>query len=814
MTSSERTPISRYAGVFLVTLATLMFEILLTRIFSVNMWYHFAFVAISVAMFGMTVGALLVYLLPTFFSREKTPWHLGMSALLFGVSVGACFLAYLCVPFVDDRQALGTLLYVVSLLLTYSLIAIPFVLSGICVCLALTRFPGAVSRLYAADLAGAAVGCVVLVLLLRYTDAPTAVFVVSALALLAAGCFFSAAGRKRWLITSLVLAAGVTAFCVDNTRLLALNSTHIPMLWVKGQLRSAPLYQKWNTFSRITVRGNPRAFARPFGWGFSPRVPRDLVTRHLMLTIDSEAGTPLSAFHGNLEKVRYLRYDVVNLAHNACPNASVLIVGSGGGRDVLSALVFGQARITAVELNGDTIHAANDVFGDFTGHLDRFPNVTFVNDEARSYIARTPARYDMIQISLIDTWAATAAGAFVLSENSLYTQEAWRLFLQRLTSDGVLTVSRWHIGRSPGEVYRMLTLARAALASMGTDDFRRHVFAARSGAVANLLVSPSPFSEERLARLQQTCDQLGYEVLVSPSGRSSDPIMARLLEPGDIGPVLASLPINVAAPTDDSPFFFNMLRLKDFLGGTHSGGLQSTVNSRAVSLLVTLAFVVTFLTAGCVVLPLFLRADRGALRGTRTDLLYFAAIGLGFMFVEIAIMQRLNIFLGHPVYGLSVTLFSLLLFCGLGSLTTAGVDAASGMGRARFGGLLATLLLYGALSELVIRHAAGASTPMRISIAVLMTAPMGLFMGMAFPLGMKAALAKAEGLTPWLWGVNGATSVCASVVAMITALSFGIRAAFWTGFACYVLAALALAVATRSARVGQLTSSATRGKEA
>jgi hypothetical protein len=172
MTSTTRTPFSQYAGVFLVTLATLMFEILLTRIISVNMWYHFAFMAISVAMFGMTVGALLVYLFPSHFTREKAARQLGLSALLFGISVDVCFLAYLCVPFIDDRQTLGTLLYVASLLLTYTLVAIPFVLSGICVCLALTRFPNSISRLYAADLAGAAAGCVALVFLLRHTEAP------------------------------------------------------------------------------------------------------------------------------------------------------------------------------------------------------------------------------------------------------------------------------------------------------------------------------------------------------------------------------------------------------------------------------------------------------------------------------------------------------------------------------------------------------------------------------------------------------------------------------------------------------------------
>ena len=799
MTISTRTPFSQYAGVFLVTLATLMFEILLTRIFSVNMWYHFAFMAISVAMFGMTVGALLVYLFPLHFTRDKAPRQLGMAALLFGVSVDVCFLAYLCVPFIDDRQTLGTLLYVAGLLLTYTLVAIPFVFSGICVCLALTRFPSSVSRLYAADLAGAAVGCVALVLLLRHTDAPTAVFVTSALALLGAAGFFFAAGKsKGWLITSLALVAGVAVFCVDNTRLLALNSTHIPMLWVKGQLWTAPLYQKWNTFSRITVRGNPEARARPLGWGFSTRLP-DVQTHSLMLTIDANAATSLSAFHGNLEKVDYLRYDVVNLAHTVSPRASVLVVGAGGGRDVLSALVFRQAHVTAVEINDETIDAVNRVFGDFTGHLDRIPNVTFVNDEARSYIARTPLRYDMIQISLIDTWAATAAGAFVLTENSLYTQEAWQLFLQRLTPDGLLTVSRWHAGRSPGELYRTLVLARAALASMGVSDLRRHLFAARSGQVATVLVSPNPFSQERLARLEQICTELDYEVLASPSAEPTNQTIARLLAPTDIGPLLRTLPLNLTAPTDDSPFFFNVLRLKDFLTTLRGSNPASAVNTRAVSLLVTLAFVVTFLTAGCIVLPLFLRADRTVLASARLDLLYFAAIGLGFMFVEIAIMQRLNIFLGHPVYGLSVTLFSLLLSCGLGSLTTGRADEARGVGRGRFAGLLAMLLLYGVFSEPVIRMAAGFSTPMRISIAVAMLSPAGFFMGMALPLGMKAALAKNEGLTPWLWGVNGATSVCASVLAMVMALSFGIRAAFWTGFACYVLAAAALVISSRHA---------------
>src|SRR6185295_11229342 len=177
---------------------------------------------------------------------------------------------------------------------------------------------------------------------------------------------------------------------------------------------------------------------------------------------------------GDPEAVSHLKYDVTNVAHYLRPNSRVVVVGTGGGRDVLSALLFNQRQVTGVEINESIIDLVNRRFGDFTGHLDRDPRVQFVNDEARSYIARSPDRYDLIQISLIDTWAATAAGAFVLSENSLYTLEAWQTFLNHLEPNGVLTFSRWYFPL-PGQVYRLTSIATAALMDLGIKQPRDHI---------------------------------------------------------------------------------------------------------------------------------------------------------------------------------------------------------------------------------------------------------------------------------------------------------------------------------------------------
>lgn len=788
--------LATYCGLFFVVLATLTYEILLTRVFSVTMLYHFAFVALSLAMFGMTAGALIVYLAPGFFTPARLRQNLSIAALIFPIALLLSFLTQLSVPF----RVHPSIVAIYAIAFTYAVIAVPFVISGIVVCLALTGFPARVSRLYAVDLAGAALGCVMVIVLLDYSDAPTAVLWVTVLASIGA-VMFARDTTSTWLrplASGVLVCAGLAA--VGHTALVWREFPIFRIIYIKGSFEARPLYEKWNSYSRVRVNGDPTAETVPQGWGLSKTLPPSTHVRQLQMDIDVAAGTVMTGYDGTPAALEHLKYDVTNIGYFLRPEPRALVIGSGGGRDVLSALAFGSPSVTAVEINADILRTVNGRFGDFTGHLDRDPRVRFVNDEARSYIARSPEQFDSIQISLIDTWAATAAGAFVLSENSLYTVEAWQTFLRHLSDRGLLSVSRWYFRDRPGEMYRTMTLAVEALSSLGIENPRQHIAVVRNMQLANrrqeipdgvgtLLVSRQPFTASELDRLDAEAARLGFDVPFSPRV-SVDDTFTRLTVRDGLDAFLAAYPINITAPTDDSPFFFNMLRLRDaFTPELLDVGKQSH-NMKAVLTLAILLGTVTVLCALCILLPLWLTRDRVVLTGAGPLFLFFLSIGLGFMLIETSQMQRLIILLGHPTYGLSVVLLALLLSSGIGSFLTSGADAGSILrsGRSRLVTLVVLLVAVGAVTPAIAHWSEPMTTPARILVAVALLFPPGLFMGMAFPFGMKLASGRARELTPWLWGLNGAASVLASVLSVCLALTWSISTAYWTGVACYVVA--------------------------
>ncbi|OFW17649.1 MAG: hypothetical protein A3H97_13550 [Acidobacteria bacterium RIFCSPLOWO2_02_FULL_65_29] len=772
-----------YAGVFLVALATLMLEILVTRIFSVTLWYHLAFVAVSIAMFGMTLGAVLVYLCSRWFTPARVRLNLTVSSALFGVAAVWAVDAHLRLA-VDPALITSPL---TQLSVAYGVIAVPFVFSGIAISVALVQFPGQTSRLYAADLAGAALGCILLILVLDLVGGPRAVEVVAVVAGLASLAFlyglYGAADRRQVGrsvgLTCLILIAFVATFR------LTLDRSVRELGYEKGGRRLKPYYEKWNSYSRIAV-----AFPKqepPFGWGLSDTYRPTDALNQLRLNIDGSAETVLTRFDGNLDAVQYLKYDITNIAHYLTKAGRVFVIGAGGGRDVLSALVFDQRAVVAVEMNRAIIEAVNDVFGDLTGHLDRHAKVRFVNDEARSYLARSRDRFDLIQISLIDTWAATAAGAFVLSENTLYTTDAWKLFLDRLTPEGILSVSRWHGRPVPAEMYKVTALATNSLRGSGIPNPRQHLIVVATGlrageaadapGVATLLMKRTPFTEAEVTTIENLAEKMHFDVMLTPRA-AADRAFVSLADERAIDEFVATFTNgDLSSPTDDRPFFFKMdARLLN--------GLFRVVGS------LTLAFIVV---------PVFLKAEPRVLGDNVGLSVAFAAMGLGFMLVEIAQMQRLILLLGHPAFSLSVVLFGLLIASGLGSfaterLTLAGLSSAA---QTRMLALIGILTIIGLVTPAATRAFQGFVTPLRIGVALLLLMPAGFFMGMAFPIAMKIGLARQPSLTPWLWGINGATSVTASVLAVMISSAWGISAAWWSGVGCYVLAAVAIVASAR-----------------
>ena len=753
---------STYIGLFLTTLSLLQFELFLTRIFSVTMWYHFAFMAISLAMFGLAAGAIFVELM----KKREAHAMLANFGLLLALTSAICFAAQLYIPVDPEKEIAWTAL-------AFILAAIPFVFGGMVVCVALTRFPRHTGGLYAADLAGSAAGCILTIPILNHIHAPTAVILNAGIAALAAFAWPSN-GKTRWIAGScgaLLLSLGAINQSVKL----------VDIQWLKGGRNSHDgLYEKWNAFSRIHVR---ELGSQPFGWGLSPRYRAKREIGQLYLDIDSGAATVITKFDGNLNAVEHLKYDVTALAHYLRNPTSVLVIGIGGGRDILTSLAFGQRHVTGVEINPDILRLLTRRFGQYSGSLQNNPDVTLVHDEARSYVARSLESYGIIQASLIDTWAATSAGAYVLTENGLYTKEAWLTFLTHLTPDGILTMSRWYYEAQPAEILRLAALATASLMDIGVADPRQHVIIVRNQDVATIMVAKRPFSAADIDAVTKISKAMEFQPVLTPRF-AERPEFEAISTPGQYEHLIRTYPLNIEAPTDDSPFFFHMLRAGDLLKRSTFQGMNQ-LNLRAVNVLGRSLVIVSGLSVIAIIAPLVFRRKVGEARSIRL-MIYFAAIGLAFMMVEIGQLERLIVFLGHPIYGLTVVLFVLLLASSCGSFYSSRMRPWMWL-------LPVALAAFIFASPSVTYQLTAASTPVRIAVSALLLFPSGFFMGMAFPLGISKAVSVNEGApTAWYWGVNGAFSVISSVLAVAVAVFWGVTVTLLVGLGAYILALIAL----------------------
>ncbi len=792
-----------YTGLFLITACTLMLQVIQTRILSVVAWYHLAFFAISMAMFGLTVGAVWVYLRRDRFTEKTLSYDLSYFSTAFALSTLFCLIVQMSLTPMVSRSMTSILTWAELAMC----LSIPFFFSGIVVSLALTRSPFPVGRVYGADLVGAAVGCLGVLVLLNNTDGPSAVLWVGAIAA-AAALFFSRSGIGGAPQTTMPLdsllrhRATIFVLIVICAVLNGLGDYGLQPLVAKGKFEAGDTYafREWNTFSRVAVY--PPVTQQPQMWAPSPKMPHSLEIEQRSINIDADAGSIAYRFTGNLKEVEFLKYDVTTLAYHLPNRERGVVIGVGGGRDMLSAAVFGLKDITGVEINPILVKLLTEKrrFADFT-NVRSLNGARFVIDEGRSWMARTQQSFDVIQMSLIDTWAATGAGAFSLSENGLYTVEAWRIFLSRLTPKGVFTVSRWYDAKEPAETGRMLSLAVAALLEMGISEPRQHIFLATQASVATLIISRAPFSPGDLKALNNAATQYEHHTLVSPTVAVPSETLNRILTSKsrkELQDYTSKLSFDLTPATDDRPFFFNQLPLTKpvqafylaqamvatdtYLGGIRGGNLVATAT------LIILFVISLGLVAVSILVPL-----RHAVRDVGEKLavggtLYFLLIGIGFMMIEIGLLQRMSVFLGHPVYSLSVLLFTLILATGIGSLVSDIVPLDS---RPRFfiwalftGAYVAALPHW--LSSVFLAFDS-ASLLTRAILCVITIAPAGLLLGFGFPTGMRLISAIDPRPTPWFWGINGAAGTLASTVAVASSISFGIGTTLTIGAACYIL---------------------------
>ena len=770
-----------FLGISLAAMATLMLELTLTRVFSVTMWYHFAFMAISLALFGLGAGAIYLYLWPERFPAEKLESQSSLWMLAFAASLPVIFGIIIRIPFGGGISWLSfrQLTYI------YILAAIPFLLGGMAIALAFRHRSQVISRVYFYDLVGAGLGCALTLLLLTFVPAPQGVVVISMVGAVA-GLIFgwpqanlrrAGLGVLAFLAVLLVLDGPLGLFQINRVK------------GVDEATQRDRVFEQWNSFSRIV--GYRLTNAEMEGWGLSGDPNRPTLAEQVLLLIDGDAATPVALFDGDLEKARYLLNDVTNLAYNLRQDAHVLVIGPGGGRDVLAALASGQAQVDGVEINPIMTEAVHE-FSYLSGDLYNLPNVNITVDEGRNFIARSTQQWDIIQSSLVDTWAATSAGAFVLSESNLYTVEAFEDYIDHLSPDGIFTMSRWYHGDRPTETLRMTAVALTALEKLGIENPAEHIaIVVRPEAlIATLLVKRSPFTAEESDILLRVSQERDFVPLQIPN-RVAEPPVRDLVYNQNRADFWDNYPADVSPTTDDKPYFFYTLRLGNLDDLVNERGV-SNMNNQGIFVLYSLLIIVSVLAVLTILVPLWWKR-RDALAnapGRWYYVGYFVSLGIAFLLVEIPLIQRFGLFLGHPIYALAVILFSVLLFSGVGSYLSgrlAGERPARLAVRA-IPLLLALVTVYAFTLTPFLRGQLHLELPPRIALSVLLIAPLGLFMGMPMPLGIAALDKVRPQLIPWMWGINGATSVVASVLATVVSLNIGLRGTLLVGMGIYAVA--------------------------
>ena len=778
-------------AVALVSLSSLLLELALTRLFSVVLFYHFAFFAISVALLGLGSGGVFAHIRQEWLERFELRALGARLCLLNSIFILAAVEVVLHTPV--SLEVTGRNFG--KLTIIYLAAAVPFFLTGLLFSVLFARSSGQIPQLYGADLAGGATACLAVVPLLNFIGAPNALLLASACMALASALWSDQIKLRR-------LAYSLAAVFV---LLIAANDSGkiIDVIYAKGIYRDPKWveYSRWNAISRIEVDTH-------LGGRY---VVIDADATTAIMNVDparweqngsatpTETGLPATSGFNWKKSLMSAAPSVANVLR---PHGEFAIIGPGGGVDVMRAVASGSPSVTGIEIN-PTI--ANNVmrgyYANYAFHLYELPQVHIHVQDGRSYIRGSHDKYDVVQMTLVDTWASTAAGAFALSENNLYTIEAFREYFDHLKPDGMIAITRWEF-KQPREALRVVSQAIEALHGIGVANPRDHFVVIADGNLDEdgrpvlVLARKSPFSSAEYAAvaahvrqnpnlfwLNPTAEYAGLQALPPAAAAFHD-----LIESNDPTRFAQSYAYNVSPVSDSAPFFFFTLKTRHVVENIMAGtghGMDWRINLGVVVLgmllIISILAVLAFL-----ILPLALHHHRQ--HSPRTGivaLLYFITVGFGFILVEISLIQRFVLFLGHPTYALTVVVFLLLLSSGAGSVAARHRITSGGKVLPLLGLISAVIVGNVILLPWLLSAAVGLPFAIKLVISALVLTPLGFLMGMPFPTGLR--LVKT---VEWAWALNAAASVLGSVMAMIIAIHFGLTVTLLCAAVAYLLAAV------------------------
>ncbi len=763
----------------------LLVQIAATRLLSATVAYHAAFAVLALVMLALAGSATSVYrdrskLVQTGQDPDLAP--AAAMAMAAGPAIAASGLLYILVGAIPWPSAWYQAAHFLA---AGAGLYVSFHTCGYAIAWLLSSWPKDVGRVYFADLMGAALGCLLAVPALSWASPVQLLCVFGAAAGIAGFLLADSTQRSRAiLVTAAVALIGVTA---------TLQPSWVRLRSAKMQDQSAVLFEKWNQLARVTVspevpgtlqaiellsktespeEARAQILRWSAGWGISEKWKGE-APESMWIELDTDAGTQILKGGGTrpLTDFDSLRWDVTSAAHWLKEGSleRAFVIGGGGGRDFLTALAFGAKRVDVVELNPLVVAAAEEIFPEYSGRPYSREGVHYRIGDARSELSRSPERYDLIQMSMIDTWAASSTGALTLSENALYTREAFHSYLAHLTDEGMYTVSRWYGLDTYAETARVIALMGDALRAAGVEKPEDHVAvvyngkAGRRSWVATCVMKRSPITDAEKQRLVALAGDKSFGILwpwiegVTVKQKMDVPAVLR----GD--PVaLHAEGFDITPPSDDRPFFF-------YIGRSTYGAKVPVLFGSILLMILIMGYVLVYR-------PLVEVEREGisgltALAGARSETVFFAAIGASFMGVELGVLQRYIVFLGHPTYALSVVLFALLLSTAVGSLLVGRVPSIA---RTTFPMLFVVLAFTMFVVPGLLEGWHGWPLESRILVAGALIVPLGICMGTALPSGVAALAASGrDRLVPWMWAVNGLSGTVASVAGMLLAMELG-----------------------------------------
>ncbi|MGD2247302.1 MAG: hypothetical protein PVF58_02775 [Candidatus Methanofastidiosia archaeon] len=741
---------SDYAGIFFISAGALLLEIALTRIFSVSRWYHFAFMVVSIALLGFAASGSFLNLVPTIKSNK---YALFVSSLAFSLSVIISF--YISDKIEMDPYKIVLNPYLVaSIAVYYVLLSLPFLCAGLCIGILLSKYSGNAGAIYGVNLAGSAVGCA---LIFTFSVAGSKIILVCALLGVAASFFFATTMKYRLISVAVIFIMVLLPGSIYSVTMSPYKSLSLALNYPDSEI----VFTEWNTISRVDIVKSPLRHAP----GLSLHYTKGL-SAQLGLTVDGDNISPL------VDPDEFVEYVPTAAAYVNDPE-SVLIVHPQG-IDVVCGKYFG-AIVTVTEGNPLIVESAEKV-------SDVYKNVQIVYQDGRSFLSSTDTVYDVIQISLSESLFASSVGLYGFNESYTFTEEAFEQYIHHLEDDGILIITRWLVV-PPRELPKIVSLIINTVESP-----QDHTIIFRSYSTNTVLLKKTPFTHEEIYTITTFCKERGYDLVWTPEitkdhvnkyNKFSEPYFYNLVKSqfSNNKNVQKEYLFNIEAPTDTKPFFFNFFKWRKLpeLYQSVQGRWQPFFEGGFMAVLILVqAFLVSVVL---IVAPL------KKLAMTRFTLLYFGFIGLGFMFVEISLMQQLILFLGHPVYSVTLVLAIILLFSGVGSYTSGTIGWKKG-----FTGIVVSLLFLGGSLSFVIHTILGINIFGKVLAGLILLAPLSVCMGIPFPTGIKTI---PPDQVPYAWCVNGCASVIGSVLAVIIALSYGfcivlLMGAFWYGFACIV----------------------------